>query len=518
MNTMNMINPAFVKFCIILSGLAISGCYTGPCKKSAGMPVRPNILFIYTDDQSHRTVGCYEDEGAWPWVLTPNIDRLAAEGVRFTTAYGASWCTPSRAIVLTGRQQHGIRGIKLNESRSGVSNAGCLGEGYDTSVVRFWPLILRKAGYQTAMIGKWHIGQNAGHGWLWDYSVIWDQNLPKGDKYNNQELSINGAAKKVVPGYSTDVYTGYAKDFLRSGHDRPWFLWLCYNAPHLPNTTHPRTDSLYKDVDVTVPSDIFGPRPDKPGYMYDRTKFIKIPDGKILYRKTPLPEVVQDYNRLVSCVDDGVGELLRTLKETGQLDNTLIVFTSDQGFAWGEHGFAWKVGPYDACLRMPLIFRMPGRVARGEICRQPVTIVDIAPTLLSFAGVTVPWNMHGHDLSPMLCEPGTLSGQPVFMEHFWSQFGPETDHGETRNDFCGGVPYWLFLRKGKYKYIRTLVPDEIEELYDLEADPHELKNLALDSRFGPVLNDYRMLLMDELIRTEAGFRDSIPSPRYSIQP
>lgn len=475
---------------------------------------RPNILFIYTDDQSQRTVGCYRDEGAWPWVRTPNIDRLAAEGVRFATAYGASWCSPSRACVLTGLLPHGIRGMKLNADRDKSRPWATLGEGYDPAVARFWPVELRKAGYHTAMIGKWHLGQNAGHGRLWDHSVIWDQNTPKGDWYNNQELAIDGAAPEVVPGYSTDVYTRFATEYVRSKHEKPWFLWLCYNAPHLPNTTHPRHRNLFADAEVLTPTDVFGPRPDKPGYMRERTMFKRAPDGSALYGKTPLPDMVRGYNRLVSAVDEGVGELLRALKETGQLDNTLIVFTSDQGFAWGEHGYAWKTGPYDACLRMPLIFRFPGRVVRGAVCRQAVTIADVAPTLLGFAGVPLPWEMHGHDLGPLLREPASPSDYPVLMEHFYTRFGPETDGGETGSDFAGGVPWWLFVRQGKFKYVRTLVPDEIEELYDLEADPQELKNLALDAAHRLTLEDYRTRLLAELRRTKAGCVDKLPPLRH----
>jgi arylsulfatase A-like enzyme len=494
-----------------LAALAAVPATDRPAARAAD---KPNILFIYTDDQSHRTVGCYRDEGAWPWVRTPNIDRLAAEGVRFTTAYGASWCSPSRACVLTGLLPHGIRGMKLNERREKNATWKVLGEGYDPAVARFWPEKLRKAGYQTAMIGKWHLGQNAGHSRLWDHSVVWDQNSAKGDWYNDPGLAIDGAAPKAVPGYSTDLYTRFAADFVRRRHDQPWLLWLCYNAPHLPNHAHPRHRELYRDADVPVPVDVFGPRPDKPGYMRQRTMFQRAPDGSPLHGKTPLPETVRSYNRLVSAVDDGVGELLRALAETGQLDHTLIVFTSDQGFAWGEHGFAWKTGPYDACLRMPLIFRLPGQVAKAGVCRQPVSIVDLAPTLLGFAGVPLPWEMHGHDLRPLLRTPDSSADRPLLMEHFHSRFGPETDRGETGGDLAGGVPYWLFLRRGKYKYIRTLVPDEIEELYDLEADPQELKNLALDASQRPVLDDYRAHLRAELRRTAAGFVDNLPPPRH----
>ncbi len=469
-------------------------------------PQRPNILFVYTDDQSWRTLSCYRDEGARPWVKTPNIDRLAVEGVRFTHAYGAAWCTPSRACVLTGLLPHGIRGANITAIIDG---------SYNPEVCRFWPAELRKAGYHTAMIGKWHFGHDAGHGRDWDHSVVWDQADIRGDWYNNQLLSIDGGPKKVVPGYSTDVYTQFSEDYVRRAHEKPWLLWLCYNAPHLPNTVHPRHKMQYANAEVPVPDDVFGPRPGKPRYMQQFGQWRKPLNGDVPVTgaQRSLPTMVRGYNRLVSAVDEGVGKLVTALKETGQLDNTLIVFTSDQGFAWGEHGFAWKVGPYDACLRMPLIFRLPGHVAQGKVCRQPATVVDLAPTFFHLARVPLPWTMHGHDLMPLLKDPEGPWDEPVIMEHFQWQFGEQTDAALTGNRHVGGVPWWIFLRQGKYKYIRTLVPDEVEELYDLEEDPEELTNLAIDATHRELLEDFRGRLLAELRRTGAGLVENLPVPR-----
>jgi arylsulfatase A-like enzyme len=476
---------------------------------SHALAARPNILFIYTDDQSHRSVGCYRDQGAWPWVRTPNIDRIAAEGVRFTSAYGASWCSPSRACVMTGLLPHGIRGVNLTAVLEG---------SYDPNVCRHWPAVLRESGYHTAMIGKWHLGHDAGHGRNWDHSVVWDQHDIRGDWYNNQLLSIDGAPKAVVPGYSTDVYTRFAEDYIRAAHDRPWMLWLCYNAPHLPNTIHPRHAEQYKDAGVPVPADVFPPRPGKPAHMQTWTQWRKGEDEVPAYaygknaKQQPLPEMVRGYNRLVSALDEGVGKLLKALEDTGQLDNTLIVYTSDQGFAWGEHGFAWKVGAYDACIKAPMIFRLPGSVARGGVCKQPVTVVDLAPTLLGVAGVALPWTMHGSDLRPLLKNAGAAWDRSVMMEHFYLKFGEQTDCAVPDKDARGPLPWWISLRHDRFKYIRTLVPGEVEELYDLEADPQELTNLAPDAKHRATLEDFRARLLAELKRTNAGLVKNLPAP------
>jgi len=458
---------------------------TGAISKPAAQSTRPNILFIYTDDQSWRTLSCYNGR---PWVRTPNIDRLADHGVRFNYAYASGWCSPSRACAMTGLHLHGIQGLKLK---------GILEASYDPAVCRFWPAELRKAGYRTTLIGKWHLGPDSGHGRDWDHSVVWNQADIRGDWYNDQLLSIDGAPKKTVPGYSTNVYTRFAVDEIKRAHDKPWLIWLCYNAPHFPTTVHPKYRTYYEGAEVPIPADVFPPRPGKPEYMqtfcmWKRDE--KNPDGPPLRRGSePLPEVVRGYNRLVCSLDEGVGRLLAVLEQTGQLDNTLIVYTSDQGFALGERGFAWKVGPYEACMRMPLIVHMPGRVARGGVCNQP----------------------DGHDLQPLLENPKAEWDHPVLLEFFRWEFGHETDRGVTGDAALAGIPWWITLWQGRYKYIRTLVPNEIEELYDFQNDPDEKTNLALQSDQRALLADYRDRMIAELVRTSAGLTFNLPAPKTS---
>ena len=486
----------------LLPALAFSA-FSTPGVHAAG-DNRPNILFIFTDDQSHRSVGCYEE--SHPWVKTPNIDRLAAEGVRFAHAYAGTWCLPSRAMMLTGLQPHAIRGLRVERNPT---------SRYDPAVCRFWPAALRAAGYRTAFIGKWHLSPDAGHGRDWDHSVVWNHAVPReaGGYYRNQKLRFDGGPYRAVGGYSTDNYTQYAEAFVRREHEQPWFLWLCYDAVHSPYTAAKRHNDRYRnDEPVPIPKDVYAPRPDKPGYMRDYGIWKRGADELPVYRGKTLPEHVRQYNRAAVAIDEGVGRLLKTLAETGQLDNTLVAYTSDQGFAWGQHGFAWKVAPYDANLRVPMIVRLPGRVAAGKVCRHPVCALDLVATFWAMAGARPPWELHGHDLSPILVRPDGPWPHPVLMEQFRHEFGHQTDAARTDGRALGRVPWYLFLRQGRYKYIRYLLESEIEELYDPEEDPEELHNLALAPKHHKTLAEFRRRLAAELRRTGAPLVANLPEP------
>jgi arylsulfatase A-like enzyme len=384
-------------------------------------------------------------------------------------------------------------------------------ERYEPSVCRFWPAELRRAGYTTSLVGKWHLGEDTGYARDWDHAVAWVTKDQKSDLYNDQFLRIDGQPKRIVPGYSTDVYTEYAVDFIKRKHDRPWFLWLCYLAPHFPLIVHPRHRGRYPDVEVPVPSDVFDPRREKPAYMQTFTHWKQGANGEPVFFGHTLPDAVRGYNRLVCAIDEGMASLRDALEGTGQLESTLIVFTSDQGFAWGDHGFAQKIGPYEACMRMPLIVRLPGVAARGSVCRHPVSVIDLPPTIWSVAGLIPRWGVHGHDLTPLLRDPSGPWQHPVLLEQFRWEFGRETDRALTQDALNHGVPWWLSLRQGRYKYIRTLVPDEIEELYDVEADPLEAENLAPVHE--ALLAEFRDRMLAELKRTEAGLVSHLPASR-----
>jgi arylsulfatase A-like enzyme len=485
-----------------LSGLGGAPlCFSVPAFSVVKKQRPPNILYIFTDDQSIRSVSCYPQ--AHPWIKTPHIDKLAEQGVRFTHCYTGAWCMPSRATALTGKLQHGIESMRMTGEYPNST--------YDPEECPFWPKIFRQNGYTTGMIGKWHTGADTGHGRDWDYSAVWDHTQPDifGGYYENQKLSFDGGPPTAVGGYSTDNYTRYAIEFLNDRareKKKPWYLWLCYDAVHGPYTPADRHADDYRDTPhAPVPDDIFPPRPTKPDYMKDYCQWEKDDQGN----PAGLDKAVRKYNRAVRALDEAVGKVIETLRKNNQLENTLVVFTSDQGFAWGQHGFKWKYAPYDANLRAPLIVRLPDRVPQNKVYSHPVGGQDLIPTFFSFAQIPLPWKMHGHDLTPLFENPGADWDYPVLMENTKYYYGQDTVQKERPG--WKGVPWWVFLRKGKYKYIRTLVENEIEELYDLEADPEELVNLALDPDYKELLHDYRRQLIGELQRTDAAMVDHLPS-------
>ena len=484
---------------------------------------RPNILFIYTDDHSHRTVSCYPE--AYDWVRTPNIDRLAERGIRFTHAYIGTWCMPSRATLLTGHHPYGVESMRMVGQYPGST--------YDPAKCLFWPKVFRKNGYVTAHIGKWHTGTDTGYGRDWDYQIVW--NRPKYPEtsqnyYHNQPITFQGRETRVVKGYSTDNYTRWALEFLRGkgrDPDKPWYLWLCYGAVHSPFTPAKRHFDEYPNLNVPTPADIFPPRPGKPAYAQKIEFWVKGKDGRpVLKGNKPgihgntLTDWVRQYHQGVLAIDEGVARLVATLKETGQLQNTLIVFTSDQGFAWGQHGFRTKLAPYDATIRSPMIVSMPGTLPEGAICKHPVGGADIIPTFFRFAGIELPWTMHGHDLTPILRDPKAEWPHPTLLTLTGASYGSDTNVVPTDGPklyLASGIPWWVFLRQGRYKYIRTLVDGEIEELYDLDSDPEELTNLALNQKFAKQLAEFREATVAELHRTGAGMAENLPPVKARSQ-
>ncbi|MCC6861228.1 MAG: sulfatase-like hydrolase/transferase [Bryobacterales bacterium] len=471
---------------------------------------RPNILFIYTDDHSHRTISCYPE--AYPWVRTPAIDGLARRGVRFTAAYNGAWCMPSRATMLTGHHQFGVQSMRMEGPYPGCT--------YDAQQCPFWPKVFRANGYFTAQIGKWHTGTDTGYGRDWDFQLVW--NRPKytetsANYYYNQPITYQGGRTEMLRRYSTDQYTDWAVDLIRgNGRDtrKPWYLWLCYGAVHGPYTPAERHLKEYAGVDFDTPADIFPPRPGKPDWAQKVNHWRKGPDGRAVAGGRSLTEWVRQYHQGVFAIDEGVKRLMDVLEETGQRENTVVVFTSDQGLAFGQHGFrGTKIAAYDANVRSPLIVSMPGRIPEGRVCTTPVSGVDLPPTFFRWAGIALPWEMHGRDLAPLLRNPEAGWSYPAMLAATGQKFGSDTDViPQGKDTFHADVPWYVMLRDQRYKYVRPLIHD-LEELYDLQEDPEELDNLAVKPAHRARLRRMRAAAVAELRRTRAGFVDRMPAVR-----
>lgn len=479
----------------------------------AAEPKRPNILLVYADDQSFKTLGCYPE--AWPWVKTPNIDALAKSGVRFHGAYLGAWCMPSRASLLTGRHPHGVQSMRMDGPYPGST--------YDPKQCPFWPALFRKHGYHTAQIGKWHTGTDAGFGRDWDHQIVW--NRPKhttnaGAYYETQSLAIDGV-EKTVEGYPADNYNKWAVEYVRGANrdkSKPWFLWLCHGSVHGPSKPAARHKGLYKVAKVPHPADLLGPWPGKPDYLKDTLAWHKDKTGTVRAgsngekvgdaageKGTTYENWVRQVNECVPAIDEGVGELLKALKETGQLENTLVVYTADQGFAMGEHGMRMKIAPYDSNYRSPLIVSQPGTIPAGKVCPQVANAPDLVATFFAFAGVS-PEGQYGRDLTPLLKNPTATWPHPALYEYTGHDFGDDVaavlkDH--PKEAIYQKVPWYVAVIHERWKAVRYLQPGVPDELYDLTIDPDEMKNLANEPKHADRRARLQTTLSNELKRTSA---------------
>jgi N-acetylglucosamine-6-sulfatase len=398
-------------------------------------PRRPNVVFILCDDLRKGALG---SEGH-PFAKTPHIDRIGREGMTFTNTFITTpVCSPSRASFLTGQYAH-THGVRKNTRYEELSH----------QLVTF-PRLLHDAGYETAYVGKWHMGQDDTPRPGFDR---WVSFKGQGEYYDPQ-LNVDGKQTRAK-GYATDVLTDYAAEFVRRPHPKPFLLYLAHKAPHGPFRTAERHKTLYAGRPISrAPS------------------AAAVPDVKnkpALKRYTDKPitdENIRNQLRMLTAVDEGVGRLFQALEETGQLDNTVLVFSSDHGYFWGEHGLTEKRLAYDEALKVPFLVRYPKSVAPGAKNERFVQSIDLAPTLLELGGAPIPAHIQGRSLVPL------LKGQapPDWRTSVLAEFEPTTQEP---------FPAWQAVRTAHWKYIHYLGAGEgLDELYDLEADPHELKNLA----------------------------------------
>lgn len=458
--------------------VALSLLLGGSLRAGDESPSRRNVLVILVDDQRWDAMSC---EGH-PFLETPAVDSLATGGVRFRRAYvTTSLCSPSRATILTGLYAH---------SHSVVDNRTEL----PTELITFNEH-LGKVGYRTAFIGKWHMGYGSDaprRGWdHWVSFLGQGHYFPELKNGRIAQLNVNGQRVPQTK-YITDELTDHALAWLRSraSKDEPWLLYLSHKAVHSDFLPAPRHRGKYADVELESFPSSQGTPADAKKPMWARNQRNSWHGAEFPYHgqlgKTA--DLYRRYCETLLSVDESTQRLLDHLRESGQLDSTLVVYLGDNGHLWGEQGLIDKRTAYETSIRVPLLMHCPELLPAGGVVDELVATIDISPTILEAAGLKK-WQelpvrhevaAPGHGASPSRLPGRSLLPlargekienwrQDLLYEYFWERWAPST-------------PTLHALVTPRWKYVRAYGVWDVPELYDLKADPHELVNLFHDPR------------------------------------
>jgi arylsulfatase A-like enzyme len=480
----------------LLPSCASIGQTAGPKGK------RPNIIFIMTDDHASHALSCYGSKIN----KTPNLDRLAKEGMLFENSFCTnSICAPCRAVILTGKYSH-INGVIDNRKR------------FDGTQQTF-PKLLQKAGYETAMIGKWHLKSDPTG---FDYWNV----LPGQGLYYNPVMREMGERKKYT-GYVTDIITDHCLKWLKERRaDKPFCLMYHHKAPHRRWEPGPKHLTMYDDVTIPEPDNLFDDYSTRGRAAKEQDMSIEKTMDKIdlklvaprnlnseqknfwdaayepkneAFRKANLKgkdlvrwkyqRYIKDYLRCIASVDDNVGRLLDYLDESGLARNTIVFYTSDQGFYLGDHGWFDKRFMYEESLRMPLLARYPKEIKAGSVNEDIVLNLDFGPTFLDFAGVSKPDDMQGGSIRRVLRGKTPRDWRTSMYYHYYEY---PAVHSVKRH---------YGVRTQRYKLIHFYHDIDEWELYDLRKDPREMKNVYDDAAYAEIVKDLKAelkRLRDEL--------------------
>lgn len=438
----------------------------------------PNLIFILVDDLRYDAVGFVN-----PDVETPHIDALAADGVYLPNAVvTTSLCSPSRATILTGMSTRNHRIVDNNDASE--------------AHLTFFPSYLQTAGYETAFIGKWHMGRandNPRPGF--DHWVSF-KGQGSYTPIPGYPFNVNGQPV-AQQGYITDELTDYAIDWLDSREeDKPFFLYLSHKAVHAEFKPAERHKDQYKDRDIHLPdpdADQGAAGAGKPMWVHNQRNSWHGVDFPY-HSELSIEDYVRDYYAALSAVDDSVGRIVAWLENNGALENSILVFFSDNGFLFGDHGLIDKRNAYEPSVRVPMVVYGPGIVKSGEVDAR-VTSLDIAPTLLAFAGAEQPGHFEGQSLAPLLSgdiDDEDWQALPFVYEYYWEWTFPQT-------------PTTFAITWDEIKYIQYHGLWDLEELYDLRKDPDERVNLIHDEAYLPALVERRSALYTAL-RNDRGER------------
>jgi arylsulfatase A-like enzyme len=493
---------------VAASGTALSilpSCVSTAQVKRAGAK-RPNIIFIMTDDHASHALSCYGSKIN----KTGNLDRLAKEGMLFNNCFCTnSICAPSRAVILTGKHSH-INGVIDNRKK------------FDGSQQTF-PKLLQQAGYETAMIGKWHLKTDPTG---FDY---WSVLIGQGPYYNPPMKTPDGTVKYT--GYTTDIITLLALDWLqhKRDKDKPFCLMYQHKAPHRNWQPGPEHLTMYDDVTIPEPDNLFDDYTNRGRAAKEQdmsiAKTMTQGDLKLTAPRNLTPEqkkrwdaayepkneafrkanlqgkdlirwkyqrYIKDYLRCIASVDDNVGDLLEYLDESGLAENTVVVYTADQGFYLGDHGWFDKRFMYEESLRMPLLVRYPKEIKAGSVNDDLVQNLDFAPTFLDFAGIDKPADMQGQSLRPLLRGKTPKRWRNSIYYHYHEY---PAVHSVKRH---------YGVRTKRYKLIHFYHDIDEWELYDLEKDPREMKNVLDEAAYADIVKELKV----ELKRLRKKYKDT----------
>ena len=492
------------KYRWFLVAAVVLTCWTGQSLAAEKTAQRPNIIYIMSDDHAAHSLSCYGSKIN----KTPHLDRLANEGMLFTNAFCTnSICGPCRAVVLTGKYSH----------VNGFINNGNTFDGSQQTVAK----LLQAAGYQTAMVGKWHLGSDPTG---FDF---WHILLGQGPYYNPPMKTPEGVVKHT--GYTTDVITDVALDFLQNKRqqDKPFFLMYHHKAPHRNWQPGPKYLNLYDDVTMPEPDNLFD---DYSGrgtpareqemtvarHLNDSDLKLRPPGGlteeqRAAWDKAYDPKnkafeeanlqgddlvrwkyqrYVKDYLRCIASVDDNVGRVLDYLDESGLAENTIVIYTSDQGFYLGDHGWFDKRFMYEESLRSPLMVRWPARIKPGAVSDEIVLNLDYAETFLDAAGAEIPADMQGASFLPILSGKTPDDWRKAMYYRYYEYPAVHMVHKH----------YGVRTQRHKLIFFHELGE---WELFDLQKDPREMKSVYGDPAYAEVAED----LKAELNRLRGLYRD-----------
>ncbi len=461
-------------FCLFITILSLTGIATAAD--------RPNFVFVLVDDLRWDELGCT----GHPFSRTPNIDRIANEGARFRNAFCTTpLCSPSRANLLTGLYTH-RHGIFDNTNRSEQSHQ-----------LNTFPKMLHEDGYETAYVGKWHMGNDDSARPGFDHWVGLEGQGTSFDPVINENGTHTGNK-----GHTTDVLNAKAVEFVGKQREKPFCLYLAHKALHPELVQHDdgsitdpkaakflpakRHENLYANDAIPRRLNVIADLSGKPALQRE------VKGLPPLSRETGTSdETVRDRLRMLAAVDDGVGMLFSALEKSGSLDDTVIIFTSDHGYWYGEHGLSVERRlAYEEGLRIPLLVRHPATTKAGEVIDEMALTIDLAPTALDLAGVKSDVNFNGRSLAPLLRSDHPEDWRDSFLIEY------NTDTVFPRVFKMG----YQAVRTSQWKLIRYKDLEGMDELYDLIADPYEMKNVIGDPGSKPILEKLEAEL-------KAGFPD-----------